>query len=156
MKKITKSIIAVTAALTLSAAFAQTVKTEDQAKKVTKQRQAVFSLIGSNMGPLGAMAKGKMPIEAKGVEKYATRIEQLSIMLPDYTKHDTSAFNVNTEALPKIWQEPAKFAEKIEALQKAASHLRSVANSDDKSVIKKAIGGVGRSCKGCHDSFKAE
>ncbi|WP_286264021.1 c-type cytochrome [Thalassotalea atypica] len=156
MRKLTKSIVAAVAALTLSSAFAQTVKTEDQAKKVIKHRQSVFTLLASNMGPLGAMAKGKMPLESSKIEKYATRIEQLSLMMPDYTKFDTSHFKLKTEALPKIWQEPAKFAEKVQALQKAAAHLRSVANSGDKSTIKKAIGGVGRSCKGCHDAFKAE
>jgi cytochrome c556 len=34
--------------------------------------------------------------------------------------------------------------------------LQKAALSGDESLIKKAIGGVGKTCGGCHDDFKAE
>jgi cytochrome c556 len=34
--------------------------------------------------------------------------------------------------------------------------LQKIATTKDESAIKAAIGGVGKSCGGCHDVFKAE
>jgi len=156
MNYLTKAIViaaAITASTTAMADKAQSLK---HAQKATDNRQAIFSLLGSNMGALGAMAKGKIPLDAKTVETNALRINQLSMMIADYNRTDTSGFKVKTEALNKIWQEPEAFAKRIDALTKASAHLQSVANSNDESAIKQAISGVGKSCGGCHDDFKAE
>jgi cytochrome c556 len=108
------------------------------------------------MGALGAMAKGKIPIDVTVVEKNAKRINQLSLMIADYSRTDTSKFAVDTEALNKIWQEPALFKSDTEQLIQASQKLIIAAQSNDNAVIKKAIGGVGKSCGGCHDNFKKE
>ncbi len=146
------SIISVTT-LNVDAAPA---KSEKHAKGVLKMRKAVFSLLGSNMGPMGAMAKGKIPMDAQVVEKNATRINQLSLMIADYMATDTSTFKLDTDALAKIWTEQDKFAEKTQALTDASQALIKVAQSGDEDAIKKAIRGVGASCGGCHDDFKAD
>jgi cytochrome c556 len=105
---------------------------------------------------LGAMAKGKIPLDAKVVENNAVRINQLSLMLADYTRTDTSKFEMKTEALAKIWQEPEHFSKDIDKLTVASSKLLIAAKSSNESEIKKAIGGVGKTCGGCHDHFKEE
>lgn len=156
MKKFTKAALAFSAALAVTAVNATPAQNQKHAEGVTKTRKALYTLVVSNMGPLGAMAKGKIPVDAKQVEKYATRLEQLSLMMPDYTRVDTSKFDVKTEALPKVWTEKALFAEKIDALQKASVNLKMVAKGGNAGDIKKAIGGVGKTCKGCHDEFKAD
>jgi cytochrome c556 len=156
MNSLIKVVLIFAAIITTSSVMADSAKSLKHAKKATANRQAVFSLLGSNMGPLGAMAKGKMPLDAKAVEKHALRINQLSMMIDDYTKTDTSDFKVKTEALDKVWQKRKAFTKRINALTKASAHLQNVAMSADKSAIKKAISGVGKSCGGCHDNFKAE
>jgi len=128
----------------------------DHAKYATELRQSIFKLLGSNMGPLGAMAKGKIPVDAKRVEKNAVRINQLSMMIADYTRTDTTKFDVKTEALAKIWQEGEHFSKDIDKLTLASTKLIAAAKTNDESAIKKAIGGVGKTCGGCHDHFKAE
>ena len=102
------------------------------------------------------MAKGAIPMDTQTIETNATRIEQLSLMMDDYFALDTRAFDVDTAALPKIWQNRADFATKIDALTEASQGLKAVAMNGDESAYKAAIGGVLRSCKGCHDSYKAE
>ena len=102
------------------------------------------------------MAKGKIPLDAKVVEKNAVRINQLSLMIADYTRTDTSKFDVKTEALAKIWQEPEHFSKDIDKLTVASSALIAATKSTNESDIKKAIGGVGKTCGGCHDHFKEE
>ncbi|GAW96226.1 c-type cytochrome [Colwellia marinimaniae] len=154
-----KSLLAITVATSLVAAtavVAQPASSEKHAIKATELRQSVFKLLGSNMGTLGAMAKGKIPLDAVVVEKNATRIQQLSLMIADYTRTDTSKFNVKTEALAKVWQENDHFNKDIEKLTLASTTLIAAAKSNDESAIKKAIGGVGKTCGGCHNDFKKD
>jgi len=137
-------------------AFAEPAKSIKHAKGATELRQSVFKLLGNNMGKLGAMAKGKIAFDADVAEISAKRINQLSLMIADYTKTDTSAFKVETEALDVIWEKPQKFSDSIEKLTLASMNLQRIAATKDESAIKGAIGGVGKSCGGCHDVFKAE
>ncbi len=159
MSFLKKSVLALTVSTSLVVAttsLAQPASSEKHAIYATELRQSIFKLLGSNMGPLGAMAKGKIPLDAKVVEKNAVRINQLSLMIADYTRTDTSKFDVKTEALAKIWQEPEHFSKDIDKLTVASSALIAATKSTNESDIKKAIGGVGKTCGGCHDHFKEE
>lgn len=159
MSFLKKSVLALTVSTSLvvaTASMAQPASSEKHAVYATELRQSIFKLLGSNMGPLGAMAKGKIPLDAKVIEKNAIRINQLSLMIADYTRTDTTKFDVKTEALAKIWQEPEHFSKDIDKLTIASSRLIAAAKSNNESEIKKAIGGVGKTCGGCHDDFKEE
>lgn len=156
MKLFTKIALASVFTILATGAMANSASSMKHAKKATELRQSIFSLLGSNMGPLGGMAKGKIAFDAEKVSKHALRINQLSMMIADYTRTNTSAHKVKTEALDKIWQQPDNFAKRIKDLTIASANLQKAALSGNESIIKKAIGGVGRTCGGCHDNFKAE
>lgn len=156
MNFLTKTLIVTSLTVVAVSSVAQEAKSLKHANYATDLRQSVFSLLGSNMGPLGAMAKGKAPFNAEKVEKHAVRINQLSLMIADYSRTNTSKFDVETEALAKIWQQEAKYTESIDNLTKASSMLIVAAKSKDEGAIKKAIGGVGKTCGGCHDDFKKD
>ncbi|MDT0603913.1 c-type cytochrome [Thalassotalea castellviae] len=156
MNLIKKTSLACALILSTTIATAEPAKSEKHAKKATELRQSIFALMGSNMGPLGGMAKGKMPFDVKAIEKHALRINQLSFMIADYTSTDTSKYEVKTEALNKVWQERDLFVEKIADLNKSSAHLMAVVKTGDEGAIKKAIGGVGKTCGGCHDVFKKD
>jgi len=156
MKLVTKTALACALITTITSATAQTAKSEKHAKRSTELRQSVFKLLGSNMGPLGGMAKGKIAFDAKAIEKHALRINQLSAFIADYTRTDTSKFNVKTEALNDVWSKRTAFEKRINDLTNASAHLQQVAKTGDEAKIKKAIGGVGKTCGGCHDDFKKD
>ncbi|MCP4991037.1 MAG: cytochrome c [Colwellia sp.] len=159
MNVLKKSVLTVTIAASFIAstvAIAQPASSEKHAIYATELRQSVFKLLGSNMGPLGAMAKGKIAVDANIVEQNAVRINQLSLMIADYSRTDTSKFNVKTEALAKIWLESDHYNQDIDKLTLASTQLIAAAKSGDESAIKKAIGGVGKTCGGCHDDFKQD
>jgi len=159
MNVLKKSVVVITATSSLvfaTATIAQEASSLKHAKYATDLRQSVFSLLGSNMGPLGAMAKGKAPFNAKKAEKHAVRINQLSLMIADYSRTNTTKFDVESEALVSVWKEADKYSESIERLTKASAKLIVAAQSKDEGAIKKAIGGVGKTCGGCHDDFKKE
>ncbi len=156
MKKILTSIVVASSFVVAASAMANTAKSLKQAEKAAHTRQAVFGLLGTNMGPLGAMAKGKMPFDAKAVEKHALRINQLSLMIADYMSTNTSGFKVKTEASNDVWSKPELFEKRTEALVSASADLLKVAKVGNESATKKAIGEVGKSCGGCHDDFKVD
>jgi len=156
MKLFTKVALVGVFTVLATGAMANSAKSLKHAQKATELRQSIFSLLGSNMGPLGGMAKGKIAFDAEKVGKHALRINQLSQMIADYARTNTSAHKVTTEALNKIWEQPDNFAKRIEDLTIASANLQKAALSGNEGKIKKAIGGVGRTCGGCHDNFKAE
>ncbi|MBA6301798.1 cytochrome c [Colwellia sp. MB02u-14] len=156
MKLFTKVVAASIFTVLATGAIANSASSLKHAEKATDLRQSIFSLLGSNMGPLGGMAKGKIEFEAEKVSTHALRINQLSLMIADYTRTNTSAHKVKTEALDKIWEQPDAFSKRIDDLTQASANLQKAALSGDESLIKKAIGGVGKTCGGCHDDFKAE
>lgn len=156
MKLLTKIALVGTFTAVTTGAIANEAKSMKHAQQATELRQSIFSLLGSNMGPLGAMAKGRIAFDAEKVGKHAERINQLSMMIADYSRTNTSAHKVKTEALNKIWQKPDAYAKRIKDLTIASANLQKAALSGNESTIKKAIGGVGRTCGGCHDDFKAE
>ncbi|WP_370661065.1 cytochrome c [Psychrosphaera algicola] len=75
------SKLVITALLTASAAsvIAEPASSQKQANKAVEWRQAMFQLIASNMGSLGAMAKGKIPVDAATVEKMQLVLTNLLI-----------------------------------------------------------------------------
>lgn len=131
-------------------------KSEKQAKQSVELRQSIFKLVKSNVGVLGAMNKGRVPLNPEILQKNGERLEQLSLMIEDYFATDTSGFDVDTGALNKIWKEQADFNSKAADLTKAAVALQAAAKSGDEGKYKSAIGGVFKTCKGCHDSYKAD
>ena len=145
------------AGMTSGAAVAQeAAMSEKHAQAATNFRQAVYKLVYSNMGPLGGMAKGKIPFDQEVIATNAMRLEQLADMMSDYVKVDTRKFDVDTEAKDEIWENWSDFEGKIEALKTAAANLQAVAATGDESKYAKAIGQVGASCKSCHDDYKAD
>lgn len=135
---------------------AREAKSEKQAATAVKYRKAVLNLIRSNMGPMIPMMKGEIPYNVDVMKKNGERLEQLATMMPDYFVMDTRKFDIKTEALPKLWDNKDDFGMKAGALLDAAKALRAAAASGDDSGYGKAIRGVLKTCKGCHDNYKAE
>lgn len=140
----------------VSQAQAQQASSERQAKNAITFRQSLFQLIRSNIGPLGAMAKGQIPYNEELMAKNAERMAQLAAMIPDYLELDTSKFNAGSDAKADIWQNRDDFNAKAEALYDAAVALQSVVASKDTDAYRGAIGDLSASCKACHDDYKAE
>ena len=155
MKKVLISL-ALAASLSAPIAVAQEASSEKQAKSAMQFGQAVLQLVRSNMGPLGAMAKGQIEYDAAVINKNALRIEQLAVMMDDYFALDTRKFDVKTDAADIIWQEMDDFKAKTQDMVDAAANLQKVALQKDEDNYRNAIGTLGASCKACHDKFKKD
>jgi cytochrome c556 len=56
--------------------------------------------------------------------------------------------------MPAVFTDTAKFAEAADRLQNEASKLYAVSRSGDEAAVKAQMGAVGKSCGGCHESFR--
>ncbi|MFC4699720.1 c-type cytochrome [Glaciecola siphonariae] len=155
MKKLI-SLFALCSILASTAAISQTVETEKQAKATVQFRQAILQLVRSNMGPLGAMAKGNIPYNEQVMIKNSQRIEQLGLMMEDYFAPDTRAFNVETGSKDSIWENQADFYQKAQNMVEAAAAVQKVAIAGDSDDYRKTIGALGATCKACHDDYKKD
>lgn len=152
MKKVVSlAIVASTMALSLPAA-AQFAKPED----AIKYRQSAMFIIGQNTGRIGAMAQGKVPFDAKVAADSAATMEFMA-KLPWGAFGDGTDKGANpTRAKAEIWTDKAKFTEFAEKLQAETTKLSTAAKTGNLDNIKAAMGGVGGTCKGCHDAFQAK
>jgi len=114
-----------------------------------------MTLIGKYFGPLGGMAQGKVPFDAKIVQRNADYLHALAQMPWDGFDASTKGIkDVKTRALPAIWEQPGKVKEAIERFESEVGKLQQVSKGGDEGAIKAQIGAVGKACANCHDNFR--
>ena len=121
---------------------------------LVKQRQSAMTLIGKYFGPLGGMAQGRVPFDAKVVQRNADYLHALSEM--PWDGFDPSTKGEKSRALPAIWEQPDKVKAAANQFQSEVAKLQSVAKGGDEGAIKSQIGAVGKACANCHDNFRAK
>jgi len=119
---------------------------------LVKQRQAAMTLQGKYFGPMAGMAQGRIPYDAKIIQRNAGFLDNLSRMPWDGFADSTK--DVKSATLPAVWSDAAKFAEAADRLQNETSKLYAVSRSGDEAAVKAQIGAVGKACGGCHESFR--
>ena len=139
-------------ALALGAGISFQASAQVKPETLVKQRQAVMTLHGKYIGPIGAMVQGKMPYDAAVVARNAAYLEVLSKM--PWDGFHASTADVKSDTLPEAFKDTDKFQKASEALETAAAKLSAAAKSGDQGAVKTAFGDVGKTCKGCHDDFR--
>lgn len=130
---------------------------EQQAVSATETRQAVFKLLGYNMGAIGGMARGDIEFDAEVATRNARRIEALAPMIPElFARMDTRDFDVDSEALPIIWEQAADFESHATDLVEAAATFASVAEAGDRMEILGQVRAFGATCGNCHDIYRED
>ena len=141
------------AALGAGAAFAA-----DEPGNVIKYRQATMKAVGGHMGMLAMIAKGEVSFadEAAGNAHALNELSKnLARLFPAGTaKGDT---DVESRALPVIWEKTDDFAAAIKAMQDESAKLIEVAEGGDPAAFGKQLGALGKQgCGTCHETFREE
>lgn len=150
-----KTLIIAGAALLLAAQSADALDAE-QAQKATETRQAVLKVVGWNITPLGAMARDLVPWDEGLVARNAQRIAWMTTMIPDAFRADTRSQDVQTEALPVIWENYSRFEELAANARRSAEQLADVAGQGDQAATRRAIGALIDDCRACHNDFRVQ
>ena len=146
-------ILALAAVIGISAAWpaaAQFQKPED----AIKYRKAVFTVMATHFGRLGAMANGRIPFDAKVAADNADLALSMS-KLP-YVAFIEGTDKGDTKAKPEIWAEPDKFRAAASKMQDEMVKLNAAAKTGSVDNLKAAFGPTGQACKGCHDTYRKE
>ncbi|WP_428030477.1 c-type cytochrome [Ancylobacter sp.] len=117
---------------------------------VIKERQTLLKQFGDVTKPVGGMLRGNTAFDLATVQAaldaYAKNAKVLPTLFPE------GSGTGDTEALPAIWQDKAKFDGLFGKLGTDAAAAR-VAITDEAS-FKANFPGVIRTCGTCHDSFR--
>lgn len=139
-------------ALVLGAGYSLTAFSQAKPETLVKQRQAAMTLQGKYWGPLAGMAQGKVPYDATVVARNAGYLEVLTKLAWDGFVPSTK--DVKSAALPAVYTDTAKFKEAQDRLQSEVAKLVAVSKSGDEAAVKAQIAATGKTCGGCHETFR--
>lgn len=148
MKNLTKIAIAAAAIAVATSALAQ-----PKPEQYVKHRQSALSLMGWYFGSLGPVAKGEKPFNKEEATKATALVATLAKLPYDSFVAGTESIG-NTQALPAVWSNNAKFKELATKLGTETDTLAKIAAAGDEAGFKKQFGVVGGTCKACHDDFR--
>ena len=117
-----------------------------------KYRQSVMKALGGHMGALASLVKGQ--IDAKShLPGHANAVAAMGALTKDIFPKGSDA-GAETTALPVIWEKPDEFAKAVTAFETASAKFAGVAGGGDMTAIAAAFGELGKSCGGCHQTYR--
>jgi cytochrome c556 len=116
-------------------------------------RQAVFTVLAGNFGPIGGVLRGgeyNAAAVARGAERVAFIATLVGDAFPAISKEG------KTKAKPEIWTDKEGFAKRVKDLTDSTAALAALVKKDptNSAAFKTAAGKVGEACKGCHDNYR--
>ena len=114
-------------------------------------RHYSMEAIGGHMQAIVKILRQEVP-HSEHLSLHANAIADMARIAPDLFPEGSQG----REALPAIWEQPEDFAERLDDFHSAAEAFKKAAASGDPAMIGSAIGGLGQSCKDCHDSYREE
>ena len=149
-----KKLACLTLAAGLFAALPAAAQSFAKAEDAIKYRQGAFDVIEAHFGPIGAMATGKAPYNAKSAAANAEVVAYMA-RLP-FGAFIPGSDKGQTRAKAEIWKDNAKFKAEADKFQAEAAKLNTAAKSGDLSQLKTAFAGAAQTCKSCHDNFRSK
>ena len=143
------------AAAVLAAFAAGAAQAQVPPDRSVKYRQSALTVMSTHLGRIGANAKGATTMTPAQLELSAQVVQDMSMVAYDGFLEGTEQ-SKGTKAKPEIWKEWTKFKELQVKLQAETPKLLAAAKANDLKAIQAALGGVGGSCKTCHDAYQAK
>ncbi len=125
-----------------------------------KERQKLMRQVGKAMKTSAKMAKGELAYDAAAIASAMKTMNEVAgkftDLFPEGSDMENSImdFDRDSDAKPEIWSNKEDFRQKSLALQAASKAAMEV--SGDKAAFLAAFGNVGKTCKGCHEKYKAD
>ena len=125
-----------------------------QARKVMHDRHEGMEDIGDAMKLVSGELKKDSPDLAKvrsGAATFARYAPQVKGWYPPGTGPDVG----KTRAKAEIWRKPEDFRAKSIGFERTVSAFNAAARGTDLAAIRAAHAELGKSCKACHDPYRA-
>jgi len=92
--------------------------------------------------------------DAALIKANAAIVASYADKIPSWFPAGTAVGVGKSEAKPVIWTDKAGFAKAAGDFSAAAKAYKAAADSGDLAASGKALGALGGTCKGCHDTFR--
>ena len=140
---------------TVSADDAKMVKGE--AAAVAKYRHNAYEGMGKHMKVLGMMAKGEVSLPQADQVAHAKALQSTASLMAGWFPAGTGpAAGIDTDALQAVWKDAPGFEKAIANYKEATDTLVAKAEAGNRDEFLAAFKAVGKTCGGCHDSFRKD
>lgn len=146
MRRLCKSVVVAGAlAVLATGSFA--------ADEIVKERQELMKTVKKAVKVLVPMAKGETTYDAAAAVDAMKAINKVPDAFADsFPKGSEKAGD--TEASPKIWENPTDFKAKAADLKKASAEGIAQAGQGVDALKAVLFGSVLKTCKSCHDEYR--
>ncbi len=154
LKRVAAPVLALAALAATATAIAQQAPKPEQ---LIKWRQSAYQVVGWNTGRIKANVEGTYNKDE--VIKAANAIAAIAnsglgaLFAPGT---ETGKGWHDTAVRPELFKEGAKVGELAGNFSREANELARVALAGDVATVKGQLGKLQRTCKACHDDFKAK
>lgn len=123
-------------------------------QEVANQTQMTMKATGRAMGGLAPMVKGEKPYDQAVVNTSLAQLEETAKKLPTLFPESIKGVKIEGDysSSPKIWEDKAGFAAKIDSFAKAVTEAK--AKIKDLDSLKAAVPALGKECSGCHETYR--
>jgi len=123
-------------------------------QELANQTQTTMKATGRAMGSLAPMVKGEKPYDQAVVDTALTQLQDTAKKLPTMFPESIKGLKIEGDysSSPKIWEDKAGFAAKIESFAKVATEAK--AKIKDLDALKATVPAIGKECSGCHETFR--
>jgi len=126
----------------------------DAALKLMHDRHENYERIGKAVKATGRTLKTTSP-DLAVIRSSAATIASLAPQIPSWFPAGTGPDVGKTHAKPAIWEKPEDFVQKAREFDSAAKTFDAAAKTGDMAAIKASFADLGKSCKSCHDPYRA-
>ena len=131
------------------AASAQDAKKLDEG--AIKYRQSVMESVGGDMAAIANIMKYGLPLTGNIVTHAEGLASHAKLVSSAFERKATGGPN---DSEPAIWEKTDEFKEKSKAFETETAKLVEVAKAGDGAALGVQMKATGKSCGGCHDSFR--
>lgn len=118
-----------------------------------RYRRAAMTMIKRHYTQVNNMATGKIPMNRDELNRHAGYLEMLARVSAE--GFVPGSHEGDTRAKPEIWTESARFRSLNDKFIADALRLKEAAKGSNADALKSALNDMTRTCKNCHDDFRA-
>ena len=123
-------------------------------QEVANQTQTTMKATGRAMGSLAPMVKGEKPYDQAVVDTALSQLQDTAKKLPTMFPDSIKGLKIEGDysSSPKVWEDKAGFAAKIDSFAKAVTEAKG--KIKDLDSLKAAVPAIGKECSGCHETYR--
>lgn len=118
-----------------------------------EDREALMKALGKAVGSVAPIAKGEKEFDAGAVLAALQEIDAQAQKLDVAALFPEGSTNDQSEAAPKIWEDPASFQAAVDKFKADAAAAVAAAPAD-LDAFRAQFGAVTQNCGGCHQDFR--